>query len=79
MNKEYRMSKVKKKNEDEYRISNKECRISKESGASRHILTIKGTAPSAHHPSTFGVRYSIFDILSLSTLKDTGISGGGFV
>jgi hypothetical protein len=40
---------------DEYRIMNKEHRISKEGVASRHILTIKGTAPSAHHPSTFDI------------------------
>ena len=36
--------------------------ISKEGGASRHILNIKGPAPSAHHPSTFDIPCSVFDI-----------------
>jgi hypothetical protein len=42
---------------------NKEHRISKEGGASRHVFVLKKTAPAAHHPSTFLVRYSLFDIL----------------
>jgi hypothetical protein len=42
---------------------NKEYRMSKEAGASRHILTVKKTAPSARQPSTFDVRNSIFNIL----------------
>jgi hypothetical protein len=43
-------------------MKNKERRILEEGGASRHILVLKKTAPQARHPSTFLVRYSLFDI-----------------